>query len=160
AGMQHDPNRRVDSKRDTIDQAVRYLQRMNGERPNFEALSRTDFAQVRVVEKLVFVKLIFDVGQRKLGAPDGNVQFAENPRQGSDVIFVAVRKDDGAHQLAIFKQVRNVGDNDVDPQQLGFGEHQAGVNHDDVIAPADGHAVHTELAQPAQRNNMQFSFCH
>ena len=149
AGMQHDANRRVDSECDTIDQAVRYLQRMNGERPNLEALSGTDFAQVGVVEELVFVELILDVGQRKLGAPDGNVQFAENPRQGTDVIFVAVRQHDAAHMLAIFEQIRNVGDDDVDAQQLGFGEHQAGVNHDDVVAKADGHAVHTELAQPA-----------
>ena len=149
AGMQHDAKRRMDGERDAINQAVRHLQRMNGERPNLEALSGANFAQVGVVEQLVFVELIFDVGQRELGAPDGNVQFAENPGQGADVVFVAVREDDAAHMLAIFEQVRNVGDDDVDAQQLGFGEHQAGVDDDDVVAPADGHAVHTELAQPA-----------
>ncbi len=97
----------------------------------------------------MFVELVFDVGQRELGAPDGNIQFAENPRQGADVVFVAVRKDNAAHMLAIFEQVRNVGDDDVDAQQLGFGEHKPRVYHDDVIAEADGHAVHTELAHPA-----------
>jgi hypothetical protein len=106
----------------------------------------------------VFVELVFDVGQRELGGPDGNVQFAENPGQGADVVFVAVREHDAAHMLAILEQVRNVGNDDVDAQQLGLGEHQAGIDHDDVIAIADGHAVHTELAHPAQRNNMQFSF--
>ncbi len=106
----------------------------------------------------MFIELIFDVGQRELGAPDGNVQFAENPRQGADVVLVAVCKDDAAHMLAILEQIRNVGDDDVDAQQLGFGKHQAGVNNNDVVAEADGHAVHSELAQPAQRNNMQFSF--
>ena len=160
AGMQHDAERRVDGERDAIDQAVRYLQRMNGERPNLEAFSGTNFAQVGVVEQLVFVELVFDIGQRELGAPDGNIQFAENPGQGADVVFVAVRKHDAAHMLAIFEQVRNVGDDDVDAQQLGLGEHQAGVHHDDVVAKADGHAVHTELAHPAQRNYMQFSFGH
>ena len=160
AGMHHDAERRVDGQRDAIDQAVRHLHRMNGERPDLEALSGTDFAQVGVVEQLVFVELVFHVGQRELGAPDGDVQFAENPGQGADVVFVAVREDDAAHMLAIFEQVRNVGDDDVDAQQLGFGEHQAGIDHDDVVAQADGHAVHAELAQPAQRNNMQFSFCH
>ena len=160
AGMQHDAERRVDGERNAIDQAVRDLQRMNRERPDLEAFSGTDLAQVGVVEELVFVELVFDVGQRELGAPDGNVQFAENPGQGADVVFVAVGEHDAAHMLAIFEQVRNVGDDDVDAQQLGFGEHQAGVDHDDVIAAADGHAVHTELAHPAQRNNMQFSCWH
>src|SRR5882762_1476423 len=159
-GMQHHAERCVNGERDTIHKAVRYLQRMNGEWSNLEAFSGLDFAQIGVVEELVFVELILDVGQRELGRPDRNIQFAENPRQSADVIFVAVRKDDAAHILAIFEQVRNVGDDDVDAQQLGFGEHQTGVNHDDVIAEADGHAVHTELAHPAQRNNMQFPSWH
>src|SRR5258708_36852157 len=133
---------------------------MNGEWSNLEAFAGTNFAQVSVIEELVFVKLIFDVGQRELGRPNRNIQFAENPRQSADVIFVAVRKDDAAHILAIFEQVRNVGDDDVDAQQLGFREHEPGVDHDDVVAQADDHAVHTELAHPAQRNNMQFSSWH
>src|ERR1700681_4636290 len=133
---------------------------MNGEGSNLEAFSGTDFAQVGVVEELVFVELIFDVGQRELGRPNRNIQFTENPRQSADVIFVAVRKDDAAHVLAIFEKIGNVGDDDVDAQQLGFREHQAGVNYDNVIAKTDGHAVHTELAHPAQRNNMQFSSWH
>src|ERR1700686_5713156 len=130
---------------------------MNGEWSNLEAFSGTDFAQVGVVEELVFVKLIFDVGQRELGRPNRNIQFAENPGQSADVGFVAVRQGDAAHMFAIFEQVRNVGDDDVDAQQLGFREHKPRVYHDDVVAEADGHAVHTELAHPAQRNNMQFS---
>ena len=160
AGMQHHAERRVDGERHAIDQAVRHLQGMNRERADLEALSGTDLAQVGVVEKLVLVELIFDVGQGELGAPDGNIQFAENPGQGADVVFVAVREHDAAHMLAILQQVRNVGDDDVDAQQLGFGKHEAGVDHDDVVAVADGHAVHTELAHPAQRNNMQFSCWH
>ena len=149
AGVQHDSERRVDGERDAIDQAVRDLQRMNGERANLEALSGANLAQVGVVEQLVFVELIFNVGQRELGGPDRDIEFAEDPGQGADVVFVAVREDDAAHMLAIFEQVRNVGDDDVDAQQLGFGEHQAGVDYDDVVAEADGHAVHTELAHPA-----------
>ena len=60
----------------------------------------------------------------------------------------------------ILKQVRDVGNNDVDAQQLGFGKHQAGIDHDDVIAIADGHAVHPELAHPAERNYVQFPVWH
>ena len=108
----------------------------------------------------MFVELIFDVGQCELGSPNGNVQFTENPGQAADVIFVAVGKDDAPHMLAIFKQVRNVGNDDVNTEQFGFGKHQPSVNHDDVVAIADGHAVHTELAHTAQRNNVQFSSCH
>ena len=53
-------------------------------------------------------------------------------------------------------QIGDVGDDDVDAEQFGFGEHQAGVDDDDVVAPANGHAVHSELAQAAEGYNMEF----
>src|ERR1017187_8831500 len=160
AGMQHNAEGRVDGERDAIDQAMRDLQRMNGEWADLEAFSRPDFAQVGIVEELVFVELVFDVGEREFSSPNRNIQFAENPGQGSDVVLMAVGEDDAAHMLAIFKQIRNIGDNNVDTEQFGFREHEAGIHHHDVIAIADGHAVHTELAHPAERNYMQFSGWH
>ena len=108
----------------------------------------------------MLVEFVFDVGQRELGAPDGHVEFGENPGQRADVVFVAVGEDDSANALAVFDEIGNVGDDDVDAQQFGFGEHQAGVDDDDVVAPAHGHAVHAELAQAAQRHDMQFSSWH
>ena len=62
--------------------------------------------------------------------------------------------------LAVFDEIGNVGDDDVDAEQFGFGEHESGVDDDDVVAPADGHAVHTELAQAAEGDNLQFSSWH
>ena len=53
---------------------------------------------------------------------------------------------------AILKQVGDVGNDDVDAQQLGFREHEAGVDDDDVVTPANGHAVHAEFAETAQGN--------
>ena len=76
------------------------------------------------------------------------------------MVFVAVGEHDGAHLLAVLDQIGNVGNNDVHAEKFGFGKHQAGVDDDDVVAPAHGHAVHAELAQPAERHNMQFSSWH
>ena len=125
-----------------------------------EALVGAHLAQVGVVEQSVLVELVFDVGERELGAPDGHVQFGEKPGQGADVILVAVGEDDAAHALAIFDEIRNVGDDDVDAEQFGFGEHEAGVDDNDVVSPAHGHAVHAELAKAAQRDDLQFSSGH
>ena len=57
-------------------------------------------------------------------------------------------------------EIADVGDDDVDAEELFFGEHQAGVDDDDVIVPTEGHAVHAELAQAAERNDMEFSGRH
>jgi hypothetical protein len=105
----------------------------------------------------MLIELVFDVRQRELGAPDWDVQLREDPRQGSDMIFVTVGEDNSSDALTIFDEIGNIGYNNVDAQKFGLREHQAGVDDDDVIPPADGHAVHTELAQAPKRDNLQFS---
>src|SRR5581483_601051 len=97
----------------------------------------------------MFFELIFDVGERELGTVDGNVDFGQNPRQATDVVLVPMGEDDGANFIAILDQIADVRNHDVHAQQFGFGEHQSGINDKNVVAPANRHAVHTELAQSA-----------
>ena len=160
AGVNDDAERRVNGERDAIDQAVRDADGMDGERCRLEALVGAHLAQVGVVEQAVLVELVFDVGQRELGALDGDVEFGEKPGQRADVVFVAVGENDGADALAVLDEVGNVGDDDVDAEEFGFGEHQAGIDDDNVVAPAHGHAVHAELAETAERDDLQFSGGH
>ena len=128
--------------------------------PSLEALVGAHLAQVGVVEQSVLVELVFDVGERELGAPDGDVEFGEHPGQRADVVFVAVGEDDSANALAVFGEIGNVGDDDVDAEEFGFGEHESGIDDDDVVSPANGHAVHAELAEAAEGNDLQFSGGH
>ena len=57
---------------------------------------------------------------------------------------------------AILLEIREIGRDDIDAQQFGVGEHHACIQDDDVVAVADGHAVHTELAQAPERDDLQF----
>ena len=160
AGMNDHAQRRVDGERHAIHQAVRDLNGIDGEGPDLETLARADLAQIGVVQQSVLFELVFDVGQGELRAPDRNVQLAENPGQGADVVFVPVGENDAFHPLPVFDQVGNIGNNNVDAQQFGFGKHQAGVDDDDIVTPAHGHAVHSELAQAAEGYDVQFSSWH
>ena len=76
------------------------------------------------------------------------------------MVFVAVGENDALHLLAVFGQVGNIGDDNIDAQQFGFRKHQAGVDDDDVVTPAHGHAVHPELAEAAEGYDVQFSSWH
>jgi hypothetical protein len=58
-------------------------------------------------------------------------------------------EDDGADVLLVLDEVGDVGDDDVDAEELGLGEHEAGVDDDDVVFIAEGEAVHAELAESA-----------
>ncbi len=102
----------------------------------------------------VLFQLALDVGEREFGGVDGNVQLRQQPGQRADVVFVSVRQHHGAHVLPVLEQIAEVGDDDVHAQQLGFGEHEPGIDDDDVVTPANGHAVHAEFAESAQRYNL------
>jgi uncharacterized protein YijF (DUF1287 family) len=108
----------------------------------------------------MLVELVFDVSQREFRAPHRDVQFRQNPGQCADVVFVTMRQKNAAHALAVFDEVRNVGNDDVDPEQFGLGKHQPRIDDQDVISPAHGHAVHAELAESAQGDDLQFSGRH
>ena len=160
AGVNDHAERSVNRQRDTIHQAMRYANGMNREHSGLEALAGANLAQVGIVEQAVLVKLVLDVGQRELGAPDRHVEFGENPGQGADVVLVAVGENDAANPLPVLDEIRNVRDHDVHAEQFSLGKHQARVDHNNVVAPADGHAVHTELAEAPQGDNLQFSSWH
>ena len=160
AGVNDHAQRGVDCKGHTIHQAVCDLNGMDGERPDLETFIGTDLAQVGVVEQSMLFQFVFDVGKRELRAPHRHVQFAQNPGQRSDVILVPVGQDNAAHPLPVLDQVGNIRDDNIDAQQLGFRKHQARVDDDDIVTPANGHAVHSELAQPAQGHDVQFSSWH
>src|SRR6185503_15023450 len=102
----------------------------------------------------------FHIGEGKFSSIDWDVQLREHPGQRANVVFVAVGKENRTNMLPVFHQVRNIGDHDVDAQQLRFGKHQAGVDDNNVISPANGHAIHSELAQTAQGHDVQFSSWH
>src|ERR1700727_2931423 len=150
----------MDGERDAVDQTVGDANGMDGEDSSLEALVGPHLAEVSVFEQAMFVEFVFDVGERELGAPDGNVELGKNPGERADVVFVAGSEDDAANALSVLDEIRNVGDYDVDAEKFRFGEHEAGVDDDDVVTPANGHAVHAELAQAAQGDYLQFSSWH
>src|SRR5260370_16178778 len=154
AGVNDDSKRRVDSQRHAIHQAVRHLNGIDGKRSDGETFAAFNNVQFGVFKQRVLFQPVFHVGQCELGAINRHVQFGEDPRQSSNVFLMAVGQDDRPDLVAVFYEVGDVGDNNIHAQQFGFREHQAGVNDDDVIFPAHGHAVHPELAQAAHSHDM------
>src|SRR6266704_1261130 len=54
---------------------------------------------------------------------------------------------------SIVLEVGNVGNDEVDAEQFGFGEHHARVDNDDVVAVAKRHHVHAKFTETAQGNS-------
>src|SRR5664280_1167009 len=160
AGVDYGTERRMNRQRDAVYQAVRDLDGIDGERADLKALASSDLVEHGIVQLTMLFQLAFHIGQSEFGAVNRNVQFRQNPGQRADVIFVAVGENNCAYMSAILDQVGNIGDDDVHAQQLGFREHEPGVNDDDVVAPANGHAIHAEFAESAEGYNLEFSYWH
>jgi len=86
-------------------------------------------------EQAVLFQLAFDQGEGELGRRERDVELGEDPGKAADVVLVAVGENDGANVFAILREIADIGDDDVDAKELFFGEHQAGIDDDDVILP-------------------------
>ena len=160
AGVDDDADGRVDGEGYAVDQRVSDADGLDGEGAEGEFFLRRDLDERDFVEELVLFELAFDVGQRELGGVDGNLELAEDPGQSADVVFVAMGEDDGADVLPVLGEVGDVGHDDVDAEQLRFREHEAGVDDDDVVFPANCEAVHAEFAEAAEGDDFQFICLH
>ena len=57
--------------------------------------------------------------------------------------------------VAVVGDEAEVGNDEVDAREPSLGKHKAGVDGDHVVAEANDHHVHSELAEPAQRDDLK-----
>ena len=137
AGVHDHADWSLNGQRDAVHQAVGDANGLDGEGAEVKLLPRRNLDQFRVVEQLVFFQLAFDIGQGELGRVDRHFQFTQDPWQPTDVVLVTMGQDDGANMLAVFGEVRDIGDDNVDAQQFSLGKHETGIDDDDVVCPAE-----------------------
>ena len=147
--MKNDSDRGVDRKCDAVYQRVGDANGHYAERTESEALSWEDLDEFSVIQEPMFFQFAFDIGEGELCAVNGYVEFGEDPGKATDVIFVTVGEHDAANHRTVFDEVGDVGDDNVDSEEFFFGEHQTGVDYENVVTKAEGKAVHTELTEPA-----------
>src|SRR5262249_46140922 len=121
------------------------------ERPDPDRLLGLDPDHLRLFQ-VVFLETALNQRQGEGGSIDGNPDFGEEVGDGTDVVFVAVGENQRTDMRQVFLEVTEVRHDQIDPEQLGVGEHHPGVNDDDVVAITDGSHVHAELAQTTERN--------
>jgi len=155
-----DADRGFNSQGHAIDQGVGDADGLDGEWAEGELFSGCYLDEGGFVEEFMLFEFAFNVSEGKLGGVDGDFELGENPGQAADVVLVSVGEDDGANMLFVFNEVADIGDYDIHAQQFRLGEHQPGVDHDNVVFPANGHAVHAEFAESTKGDNFQFFRLH
>ena len=148
----------VQGEADGIGDGVRDPERLHVEQADLEPIRRVERDELRLVQHLVFRQLAFREADGQAGAVDGDVELLQDPAQRADVVLVAVRQDDALHHLLVFQQVGDVGDDEVHAELVGAGEGEAAVNDDDLVLTADRRHVLADLADPAERDDLEGVF--
>ena len=153
--MDDHADRCANGKCDAIDRAVGDVEILHLKRTDRADLARSDLVELCGGEQPMLFEFLAHQRQREFRTVDRHVQVAEDVGYCADMVLVRVREDDRAHHALVLLQVGDVRDYDVHSEEFLLGEHQAGVDHDDVVAGAKGQHVHAEFAQSAQRYGPQ-----
>ena len=112
-------------------------------------------SEVGLLVQVVFLELFLHEAQGERGPVDGRVQIPEHIGERTDMVFVAVGEQDGAHLLLALHEVADIRDHHVDAEHVRFRKHEAAVHDDDVIAVLEGRHVQADLAETAQCHELE-----
>src|SRR5947209_13003413 len=154
AGVNDDAVRRSDREADGVDDRMRDANRLDAKRSGIDDVARHEPAKLDVVDA-EFIELVADEAEGQRHSVDRKRHALEKKRQRADVIFVAMREEDRFEFRGVVEDVRHVGNNDVDAERGGVGEHHSAVDDDRGVVGLVDHQVHPDLAESAERNDAQ-----
>src|SRR5438128_4936078 len=83
------------------------------------------FNRMKRGRQAVLLELVFKQRECKVSSIDRHVHFLQEERHGSDVVLVAVSKNNRGNLIAIVFDEREVGYDDVDSGRVFLGEAHA-----------------------------------
>ena len=108
--------------------------------------------ELNLIEQPMLFELLTHERKRELRAVNWYVEISDDVRNRPDMILMRVRQNDATDQPLVLLQVSGVRDDDVNAEKLLLREHQSGIDDNDVVGGAHDEHVHSELAQPAERD--------
>jgi len=115
-----------------------------------ETFSRSYCLQLGSVQCLALFEFDRDKPLGKFGGINGYVQLGKDIGQSASMVIVTMGDDDTANLGLFLHQVAYIGDYQVDAQHFLCGEHETGVNDDDVITVFYHHHVLADFTQSAE----------
>ncbi len=155
AGVDHHPLGGADGQAAAVHNGVGDPDEFHLEGPQPDLVPGLHHVELHGALQFKFLELFPDEPQGEGRAEEGRSDVPQDKGEGADVVFVAVGEDDAADLLPVLTEIGDVGDDDVDPQHVRFGKHEAAVHHDDVVSVLkDGH-VHPDLPHSTQGDDLQ-----
>ena len=154
AGVDDGADRAADGIADGVWDRVVDMDWLNGEIAEADGLPRLDDDHIGVDDG-AFLELGLDESERQLGAVDGHLQLTQQIGQPSDMILVSVSDKDAAHARTVADKIAEIGNDDIDAEQLVVREFQPAVNNNNVLLIFVGRNVLADLLDAPQRDDAQ-----
>jgi len=129
---------------------VTYRDRLDPERPDLDRVTHPHLAQVGLTQDAVLPQLRLEEAKSQPSAVNRHVELLERVGQASDVVLMTVGEKNAEHLSATVQQVRDVRQDQVDPEHVLLREHQPGVDDENLVLPLERPHVDADLAQAAE----------
>ena len=156
AGEYHRTHRGMDGEGHGIGDGVVDVDELHGEAAGLYHVAGLMGNQLDLVGQPVLFQFQLDQSGGHGGAMDGAIDLPHQIGDGTDVVLVSVGDEQAPQFLLICRQVGKVGDHQIHAVHILFGETDAAVHHDHVLAVFQDGDVLSDLIQTAQRDNFQF----
>src|SRR4029453_4778543 len=104
----------------------------------------------------MLLELRFDQRKGERRSVERSIDVRQHVRHGADVIFVTVGEHERFDLSLPGLEVVEVRHDQIDTREIGLREHRSGVNDDSRVPTRDGHHVEAELAEAAERHDVNW----
>ena len=104
------------------------------------------------IKGFAFLELDLDQPLGQLGGIDRRLKLGQQIGQRADMVFVAMGDNDAPYFSLPLQEIADIGNHQIDAQHFFFGEHESGVDDNNVILIFHDHHVFTDFTQPAEGN--------
>ncbi len=162
AGSHDSAHRCVERHAHRVRDRMADAERLDPEGPDLELVAGIE-GQERVVVELVLLDLDAQQAACQRGCVHRHArEVRQDIWQPAHVILVGVCDQERLDLVAVFAQVGDIGDDQVDPEHLLVREHEPAVDHDDVLAVLEHVHVLADFPHSAQGDDAEWSagVCH
>jgi hypothetical protein len=127
---------------------------LNTKNSDLNDVARIDAMNQSVAYKVVLFQLALGEAGRKMRTVDRDVEFLQDIRQSAQVIFVPVSQYYRSNGVPILFEEVKIRNANVYTVGVFLGESHARVKDEHFISVTHSHAIHPELADTAERDNL------
>jgi hypothetical protein len=131
--------------------------KLDRERPDGDAIAGGDGLHPMRRFHAVLVELPLHESERERRPIDGSAQERRDIRHRPDVILMTVGQQQRLQLVPAALEILELRDDQVHPWQVRLGKHRPSVDDDGGVPARDGHHVEAELAQAAERHDLDRS---